>query len=350
MIKDKNDQFTAEQSSVTADGHPRRRASDFEDSMLTNFFNYALSVGKGATGLLSFGALYPWKHKQTSLQFAFSDDEVRSLIRYASEEGINPELVADTYKKLRIFEKHCNDSADIEALDKARVSLLKTYTELCNATRNINGHVTGRTVRDSMELAKHTGRLVIITFSFLVWGLLSEALGVYFAKNPVQVSAAAKYIWFFYEYGLRILNPFFWGGLGACVYVLKRSYDAARVHAFDMETFGGWGIRVVLGFVLGGAVLYVINPTTIGTGISDVVIAFLTGLSTKIVYGALEKLIMEISNRFQLDSTQPASHRAGVINEFLAERLSKVDPQKDREKYQVLVDLLKERGTESTSK
>jgi hypothetical protein len=74
------------------------------------------------------------------------------------------------------------------------------------------------------------------------------------------------------------------------------------------------------------AVLYVIDPKTFGSGISDVIIAFLTSLCIKIVYEALEKLIMEISTRFQLDSTKSARRSVNVINEFLAEQQGKLDP------------------------
>ena len=321
----------------------KRRASDRDSDMLHSFFNYALTLGKGASGLLSFGALYPYDDKSPSRhQFAFHGDEVRSLIRYTSEQGIQPDLVAETYKRLRLCEDLSQaPELDVPKLDEARVNLLKSYTELCYAARSNNGNVTGRTVRDSMQLGKHTARLVLMTFSFLFWGLLAEAMGVYFFTNPVPQDGIVKWIWHIYEYGLKILSPFFWGGLGACVYVLKRSYDASRDHAFDTETYGGWIIRVVLGFVLGGAVLYIIDPDTVRAG--EVVIAFLTGLSTKVVYGALEKLILSISSKFDLDNARSPAKSKGTINEYLAQELSKLDPKRDKDKYKVLVQMLKDR-------
>lgn len=306
----------------------------------SSFVDHLLALGKDATGLLSLGALYPWQ-SNPGMMFAFETEDIRSLVRYASEEGIDPDLVANTYKNLKNYEK-LRSPDDTDELNTARVELLKSYTKLCNATKSENGNVTGRTVRDSMRLPRHTRRLVYVTFGCLFWGLMAATFNLYFQDvNVAPKDTLASVFWHFHTYGLNILSPFFWGGLGACIYILKRSYDAARNHTFDTETFGGWTIRVVLGFVLGGAVLYIIDPETLGA--SGTVIAFLTGLSTKIVYGALEKTILEISSRFQLDNMQSGRKSSNIINEYLAKELGTLDPKKDKEKYNVLVSLMKDR-------
>ncbi len=149
--------------------------------------------------------------------------------------------------------------------------------------------------------------------------------------------------WEFYQYFLRIINPFVWGGLGACVYILKRASDEANNHRFDIEVFRGWWIRVLLGFVLGGAVIYVIDPERLSaTGMSEIVLAFLTGLSVKVVYGALEKLVSEISEKFSLDTTQSKNHGDAIAG-FLASELVKRNPADDAAGYTMISDLLKAR-------
>ena len=62
-------------------------------------------------------------------------------------------------------------------------------------------------------------------------------------------------------FALQILGPFFWGGLGACIYVLKRVNDEIASFHFDLERFRAWKSRALLGGVLGGTVAYLFEPS-----------------------------------------------------------------------------------------
>lgn len=326
-------------------------------------FGVAGNVAGNALGVATFGILDPLasRLKRRDSRRAFDTEDITALIRYASEQAVDPKLVSDTYHKLIAFERLRNgselrrseggdsDEAEDKALDKANVELLHAYTRLCGATDG----VTGNTVVDSAELGPHTRHLLLITFGFLFWALFTVGIGQHLNTEKQE---AAQLLSAFHEYFLEVLNPYFWGGLGACVYILKRCYDASREHVFDRAKYDGWSVRVVLGFILGGAVVHIVDALGNGQAggnesvsfqfqVAGSVMAFLAGLSTKVVYGALEALVLDISRRFNLDSSRRRTNASDTVTRYLTDEIGKLNPasQKDKARYAALTELLRER-------
>lgn len=109
----------------------------------------------------------------------------------------------------------------------------------------------------------------------------------------------------FQRYVLNNLSPFFWGGLGACVYLMKRLTDLAGDRAFDRKQMQGWQTRILLGAILGAVIQYIYSPTKIaetGVSIDLKALAFLTGLGVKVVYGAIEKTLDVLAQKMNLSA------------------------------------------------
>ena len=155
----------------------------------------------------------------------------------------------------------------------------------------------------------------------------------------------------FHTYVLTKLGPFFWGGLGSCIYLLKRVSDAVASFRFDLDRYPGWQTRVLLGSVLGGTVAYLFEPAfgseNAALGIQSVgpnVLAFLTGLGTKIIYGGLEKTVEILAEKMKLGKLRPRPRTVDEERAFLAEELARTDPATEGDKYTLIVELLRKRS------
>ncbi len=189
------------------------------------------------------------------------------------------------------------------------------YADLVSTTHP----VTGRTLLDSQE--EGFRRLVGISIATSVFFIL--AVGNYIVDNWVAdiVEPEEGLIWLDVKrYVWDYLTPFFWGSLGACVFLLKRVQDAARANEYEHHLMQGWGTRVLIGGILAAVVLVIFDPSTFSAGplpLRPAAIAFLTGLGVKAVYGGLERLIDEIAKKFTLKETpkQQAAQAGGGSNE-----------------------------------
>ena len=86
---------------------------------------------------------------------------------------------------------------------------------------------------------------------------------------------------------------------------MKLYSDLANDKAFDADRVDGWGSRIVLGALLGGIIQYIYSPAFLtSSGIDGLALAFLVGLSVKVVYGALEKTIEIIADKMNLHATK----------------------------------------------
>jgi hypothetical protein len=127
----------------------------------------------------------------------------------------------------------------------------------------------------------------------------------YLVDMPDQFSGWMVYVVDFRTYVLEYLCPFIWGAIGSCVYLLKNLYDIAAERKIDLRMQHGWYMRVLLGAIMAGAVYYLFGFTGVvegGKEVSGNAVAFLVGVGVKVVYGGLERLIMLISDKLDLET------------------------------------------------
>ena len=266
-------------------------------------------------------------------------EEVAASLKFATEKGIEDEtLVPALFKQLRMWQE-ARETGDAAAQEAATSDMLSSYTKL---TKQLDG-VNGRNLVQGRSLIKETLGFMSVTFIFFIVSVTTLALQEWVANQPRPDDAfitneIMHYIQFF--------TPFFWGALGACVYILKRITDEAADNRFDRDKFQGWATRATLGGILGGIITYIIDPSAFGKlTLNTAAIAFLTGLGTKVVYGALQRLIQILGDKMNLQLLREQRSKKDLVTEFIAKELSATDPDKETEKYKILTGLLNTRAT-----
>lgn len=100
-----------------------------------------------------------------------------------------------------------------------------------------------------------------------------------------------------------LVIPAAWGGLGACIFLMKKLSDKLSDFAFEEARLKGDGTRIFLGAILGVAVVQIFFPTYSETMlVGDVpfgptTAAFVAGLGVKPIYAAFEAVSEGIAER-----------------------------------------------------
>ena len=214
-----------------------------------------------------------------------SNEEVYALLEFAANKGADKGKV-ETLSRA-IHEPEPDPSV-----------VASRYADLVSDTHP----VTGRTLVDSREqgFRRLAGISTVTTIFFIL------AIGNYIADNWIAdiVVPEEDIFWLNLKtYAWDYLTPFFWGALGACVFLMKKVQDAAKANLYEHHQMQGWGTRILIGGVLAAIVLIVFAPSSFSADslpLRPAAIAFLTGLGVKAVYGGLERVIDELAKTFKV--------------------------------------------------
>ena len=225
-------------------------------------------------------------------------EEVKALYRFAVDNAI--EVDNEVIKSLgALISKRSSSPKEFSAEDEG--DLMASYKLLTNTTYTAH-KVNGRTIRDSAKFSEG------VVSQAGVWGSLFFALAIvpdalYFMLD--QDNPAIYLVTF-----LVVLSPFFWGGVGSAIFLVKSLSEIAGKSRFDSRRLEGIPARIFLGAALGYIVVAILQSaewleaSNIIEGgllqqVSSNAIAFMTGLGTKAVYGILETIIQGISDRLK---------------------------------------------------
>ena len=261
-------------------------------------------------------------------------DEAEALIEYASRKGIHKD---DIPAKLNSAIEAFNLEPEVEH----EANIITLYAKLCELT----GKVSGKMCIDGREFHRTTFNLKACTIAFTVVALFLAGLDSLVLDIDPPDPMNFMSLWAIHTYFLNIVEPFVWGGLGACVYLIKLVSDLKSAHIFDKDQYPGWQSRILLGAVLGGGFAYLFDPTQLVDGdFAPNAIAFVAGMMIKVIYGALEKFADSIAEKFDIGNIRSGSRRSDAINDFLARALSDINQEDDKAMYDAIVELLKRRG------
>ena len=249
------------------------------------------------------------KHRDT-LKHAITLSEVKALIHFVSERGLDPtaETTAPCYRA--VVEAENATTSEDYALKVEQV--LTHYSALCGLTYP-KYNVNGRTVKSTNYAFLYLFGLMLWSLAFLVAALGTELLDRYYATGEGLTAADTTAgelgtLYQFYSVFLVPLSPLFWGGLGSCVFLLKTMSDKVSDVSFDSSKVQSYGYltRILLGAILGVVVasLFYERADLVSDKIGPSAIAFLTGLGVKAVYGALEELIEYVHGRIVGSTSQ----------------------------------------------
>lgn len=313
------------------------------------------------------GKLYSWTiGRETSIDSRIDLKEVMALIRYAAENGIDtpgPDaqkpsettitLLNDAVNRYRILSAQPSDKENEQQLADVTSTILYHYTRLVQSTK-VNGHqVNGRTLIDTQNASRSLFLLFFTTIALAILAVVNEMLVSWTsdqAFHSIAADGTPSLAYFLKEHIFHELTPFIWGALGGCIYLSMNLYDIASNRAFDRSRFHGWVLRVLLASIIGAVTFYIISPdhlTSDGVPIETKTLAFLAGLGVKVVYGAFEKLIDTIVEKFNLDALRRAPSDKAKVREYFALQLSDPKVANDPQKREAIVNMMKELGVEA---
>lgn len=203
--------------------------------------------------------------------------------------------------------------------------IVTAYTKLCSMTLP----VTGASIIHSKS--PNIRWLYFWNLFFLVVCLSSLMIANFYTYSATPADSNGWQI--FSNYSVHyypVLSGLLWGGLGSCVYLLKKVNDISQSREFDPDVFTGIFSRIMLGATLGWVVVNIFDMDTLDMdGVSVPAVAFLTGLSVKVVYGFLEKVVGELELKLNLHSLKSNNTPKQSFKDQLAQFQLKLDPSAD---------------------
>jgi hypothetical protein len=139
----------------------------------------------------------------------------------------------------------------------------------------------------------------------------------------------------------EVLTPWMYGGLGACVYLLRSAHIFIHRRCFDVHRKPEYYNRILLGAVAGGAILLFVSEVTDDDGqvikLSSAALGFLAGYNTDFLFNAIERVSAALLPKIGVESVQrekPVMQPANLND--LADRLEKAQGA-DKELYRALM-------------
>jgi hypothetical protein len=257
-------------------------------------------------------------HLDDTLSAMVNCHEVTALIKFVTERGLD--------KDAKITGRLSQAVANLQASTDPKVRTVKTkqviklYGELSALTYPTLG-VNGKTVLDSDNIRNCKVEILGVCFKPRAWkelawligsfafAVLTEGMRVYYSAEGssggtsagwVQAVLDERTVFDLYQLVLVYLLPFFWGAVGASIYLLRNAADLVANRTFDAQSAQGTAARVVLGGVFGAVIVHLFFdsvPETASTfALGPSAAAFLSGLGIRAVYGAFEKVVDTLAN------------------------------------------------------
>ncbi len=233
-------------------------------------------------------------------------NEAEALLRFVAERQMDgtPKLVKNLSET--ITDIRGKGSTVVPGQSREWNELTERYKALVDISETRLG-VTGRTILESRHQPLVSG-ITIWLLAFLV----AANVGIPAVKKTILtygITESQNPILFSLYDMLAGMSPFFWGGVGASLYLLKALSDRAANSQFDIAKQQGTWPRIILGAVLGWIVVkefhlsVSIGDQDIGAAkaslenqeLTGAAIAFLAGLGQKAVFDVFEAIIRAVS-------------------------------------------------------
>ncbi|MFC1684623.1 hypothetical protein ACFL0R_04010 [Pseudomonadota bacterium] len=255
--------------------------------------------------------------------------EIRTLLDYAARHGLDQDCTIINTIGTKLEEETAASSAS------PSLELICLYSKLCLITKP----VTGRSLRSTKALGRYLTNIARMAVGFLVIAVANESLNVMY-----QGVQSGGFLFGLHRYLLGPIAPFIWGGLGSCVFLLKRLSDLAAAGAFDPYKLQGWKTRIVLGAILGGIMQFIYDPQSFsggGLNLDANAVAFITGVGVRVVYGAIEKTVAVLAEKLNLESLYQQQEGSPVVA-WLNTQLATTDTEKEPEKRKLILAMIDE--------
>lgn len=238
--------------------------------------------------------------------------EAEALLRFAAERKLDG--TTNPVNKLNSIIVDINAKGNITPGKSSEWKELVTHYKALADITDDRLSVNGRTILESLDQPY----VLMMTFYILIF-LVIAVVPAFSDTVLLYVSEEDDPLLFVYfDQIAEQMAPFFWGGIGACLYLLKALSDRAADSQYDSRKLQGVFPRIILGSVLGVVVVSVfglevsleertIVGGTIGTAetvLPPAAVAFLAGLGQKAFYDAFESLVKVVSRFTKIKEPQ----------------------------------------------
>ena len=159
--------------------------------------------------------------------------------------------------------------------------------------------------RDGSPAQHFTNRLWVCTIFFALFVVLAE-LGI----NVLGAKTNQTDLWVKGPRDLLFsLQPWAYGGLGACAYMLRSAHYFIYQRSFDVRRTPEYYNRILLGSISGGAIILFVTNLTNDDGSSinlgAAALGFVAGYSTDFLFNTIERIVTAIFPKVAVE-TVPA--------------------------------------------
>lgn len=107
---------------------------------------------------------------------------------------------------------------------------------------------------------------------------------------------------------LQALQPWAYGGLGACAYLLRQGHYYIYARSFDLRRTPEYYNRILLGALSGGAIIlfadYLSSQEDNVTHIGTTALGFIAGYSSDFLFNTIERIITAIFPKVQVETVK----------------------------------------------
>ena len=134
---------------------------------------------------------------------------------------------------------------------------------------------------------------------------ISMAENIYVPGEEIPQDVSTKIII------IRYLNPFIFGTLGACAYLLRVTGKRLRTRTFDPARFPDHINRLFLGTLSGGMIIIFFEGAVVlevekgGIPLSAVALGFIAGYSVEFLYKTIDRIVSAIIPNISADVVKP---------------------------------------------
>jgi len=239
--------------------------------------------------------------------------------------------IESTADKLGLLDGKPGNTAALSASDWAAFDL--AYYKLATAL----APVTAETLRNTMgpPRARTFSEFVLgdspaLRFTRCLWyvslGFAIFVLGANWYLN-VKAENSNTDSYLISRTILELIMPWMYGGLGACVYLLRSAHTYIYLRTFDVRRKPEYSNRILLGAIAGGAIILFANNIAGDEGtviqLGSAALGFLAGYNTDLLFNALERISNALLPKLGIDTVQKApTVRPPDFND-LADRIDK---------------------------
>lgn len=140
---------------------------------------------------------------------------------------------------------------------------------------------------------RFSNRFLLLTFIIFVLGVACT-----FAASPPPPKDPGWIISSTVAGGASLLAPFFYGAMGACVFLLRSLHKHIFTRTFDRRRIPEYYNRFWLGLISGGIIVLLVDPTALSSTsneelkwkISASALGFLAGYNNDLLFSAIERI------------------------------------------------------------